>query len=397
MAQGIVAVNNLNLGQGDFPEIERTALFIGVASKNVGKILSLNTQSDLDDELGSIPARTEAEIESGLPGMTQGLRAQLGAAKLNAGENWQAYAAPIAAGSDWRQAALHAIETANVSPEIIAVCVPVTTAADVMAGYNLSEVLRTQYARRVIVLMAARGIVVDHNSGSPDGSIPPKESWSDYLTAMAAITEGVSAYRVGVVPLLHNNDLGALVGRLCNRSVSIADSPMRVSTGPVIGLDTVPTDIFLKPLPSAVLSTLDQQRFSVPQRYVDYPGTYWGDCNLLDDPAGDFQVIENLRVVDKAARAIRILAIRRVANRMLNETPGSIAAAKTYFMRPLREMSRSVQFAGEVFPGDIVAPSEDSITIVWPSRTHVEIYIKIQPYNSPKSITANIILDLKAL
>lgn len=98
--------------------------------------------------------------------------------------------------------------------------------------------------------------------------------------------------------------------------------------------------------------------------------------------------------MDKAARAVRILAIYRVANRRLNGTPMSIAANKTYFSRPLREMSHSTVFNGEHFPGDIKPPKDDAISIQWPTTTKVEVYIKVQPYNSPKEIVANIMLDL---
>jgi hypothetical protein len=380
MSQGKVTVNNLNLGQGNFPEVERTALFIGIATKNQGTIRSINTQSNLDDEFG--------EFES-----TTGLKAQVAAAKLNGGENWQCYAAPISFTNDWRDALENAMQT--ISPELVAVCVPATAASGLRAAQATAEEMRTQFGRRMIIVMATYGIEVGAYSDSDYGNINGSQTWSDYEAAQAAITSGVSAYRVSAVPLLHGNDLGALVGRLCNRSVSIADSPMRVVTGPVLGLGATPVDDDDVPLPSATLTVLDANRLSVMQRYVDYPGQFWGDCNLLDEPAGDYQVIENLRVIDKAARAVRILAIRRVANRLLNESPASIATNKTYFMRPLREMSRSVAFGGEVFPGDIVSPSDDSITIVWPSRTHVEIYLKVRPYNSPKEITANIVLDLK--
>ncbi|MDC0598870.1 DUF2586 domain-containing protein, partial [Gammaproteobacteria bacterium] len=220
------------------------------------------------------------------------------------------------------------------------------------------------------------------------------QTWSEYEIAQAAITAGVAAYRVAAVPLLHTNDLGVLVGRLCNRAVSIADSPMRVATGPVIGLGSIPVDSNADELTEATLTTLDANRLSCIQHYVDYPGTYWGDCNMLDIPAGDYQVIENLRVVDKAARAVRVLSVARVANRSFNSTPVSIAANKTYFSRPLREMSHSTVFNGEHFPGDIKPPKDDAISIQWPTNTKVEVYIKVQPYNSPKEIVANIILDL---
>lgn len=365
MAQGKVTVNNLNLGQGNFPEVERKALFIGVCAVGVGDVISLNTQSDLDVLLGAAASDLKTNVI---------------AARANGGENWQAYAAPIATGDDWREALDLAFAT--VSTELVAVCKPATTAADLTAAYAKAELIRTQQARRVIILMAAPGIDAD------------TQTWAQYTAAMAAITANVSGYRVAAVPQLHGNDLGVLLGRLCNRAVSIADSPMRVETGPLIGLGDAPVDNTGETLPAAVLSTLDANRLSVPQWYTDYPGMFWGDCNLLDEPGGDFQVIENLRIVDKAARAVRILAIKRVANRRFNDSSVSIASNKTYFMRPLRAMAKGSVFAGEQFPGEIRPPADDSITIVWPSQNAVEVYIKVRPWNSPKDITANIILDL---
>jgi hypothetical protein len=365
MSQGRVTVNNLNLGQGNFPEVERKALFIGVSATGVGDVLSLNTQSDLNVLLGAA---------------VSDLKTNVSAARANGGENWQAYAAPIAAEDDWKEALDLALQT--VLPEFVAVCIPATSAAMLNAAQTKAELVRTQHATRVIILMATPGIDADD------------QTWAQYTTAQAAITAGVSGYRVAAVPQLHSNNLGVLVGRLCNRAVSIADSPMRVATGSLLGLGDAPVDSTGATLTSATLSTLDTNRLSCPQTYVGYPGTFWGDCNLLDEPGGDYQVIEHLRVVDKAARAVRILAIKKVADRTLNDSSVSIASNKTYFMRPLRDMSKSTAFAGVQFPGEIRQPKDDSITIVWPSFNAVEVYIKVRPWNSPKDITANLILDL---
>ncbi|WP_299594332.1 DUF2586 domain-containing protein [uncultured Microbulbifer sp.] len=365
MALGKVSVNNLNQAQGSTPAIERKALFIGEGATGVGELLSLNSQSDIDTLLGA----TSSEI-----------RDNVLAAQQNGGENWQAWAAPQTAGYDWLDVVDSAMET--ISPELIVLCTPATAASELTDMQTKAESLRTSLARRVIILTATPGI----DSGT--------ETWSAYEAAQAAITDSVAAYRVAAVPQLHGNNLGVLAGRLCTDAVSIADSPMRVATGAVLGLGDAPVDNNGTTLSSATLATLDAARLSVPQTYPDYPGTYWGDCNLLDAPGGDYQVIEHLRVVDKAARAVRLLAIARVANRSLNSTPVSIAANKTFFMRPLREMSYSTVFAGEHFPGEIKAPNDDSIAIVWPNKTSAEVYLKVQPYNAPKEITANIILDL---
>ena len=116
------------------------------------------------------------------------------------------------------------------------------------------------------------------------------------------------------------------------------------------------------------------------------------DVNL-----GDLLVLVEtctLDITDKAARRVRILLIQRVADRRLNNTPNAMAAATSALMAPLRAMSRSVQFAGQVFPGDIEPPQDGAIVLVWQSKTKVEAFIKLTPYNCPKDLTANIALDL---
>jgi hypothetical protein len=220
------------------------------------------------------------------------------------------------------------------------------------------------------------------------------QTWDQYLIEQRAITASVAAPRVLVVPQLHGNDLGVLAGRLANAAVSIADSPMRVASGAVLGLGAIPADLDGVPLPSAIRAELDKARFSVSQTYPDYPGVFWGDGNMLDAPASDFQVVEYLRLADKAARQVRPLLIRRVADRRLNNTPNSMAAAISALMKPLRQMAKSATFAGQVFPGEIEAPKDGDIVLVWLSKTKVELYIKIRPLNCPKDLTANIALDL---
>lgn len=365
MALGNVSVNNLNLGQGAVTEIERYFLFIGPAGKNVGKLLPLNTQSDLDGELG-------------IPGSD--LKTQIAAARLNGGDRWACLAAPIATDGSWQDALDHAMRE-NVSVEAAVITHPVSSGAELSAMHDAAMAIASRYGRRLFVMAASAGIAA-------------QQDWAGYLAEQRAITDGIAAGRVLVVPQLHGNNLGVLAGRLANAAVSIADSPMRVATGPLLGLGATPLDSAGVPLPSATLAELDRARFSVPQTYPDYPGTFWGDGNLLDAPGSDFQVIEYLRIVDKAARRVRVLLIQRVADRRLNNTPNSMAANTSALMAPLRAMSRSVAFAGQVFPGEIEPPKDGDIVLIWQSKTRVEAYIKARPYNCPKNLTANIALDL---
>ena len=365
MALGKVSVNNLNLGQGAVTEIERYFLFIGAGAKSVGSLIPLNTDSDLDVMLGIPPSD---------------LKTQVTAARLNGGDRWACLAAPIAADGNWSDA-LETAQQQGFSVEAVVITKPVTAAAELSAMHDAAIAINNTYGRRLFVMASTVGITA-------------QQDWSDYLTEQKAITKDLAAPRVLVVPQLHGNDLGVLAGRLANAAVSIADSPMRVASGAVLGLGPVPNDVDGVPLPSAIRSELDKARFSVSQTYPDYPGVFWGDGNMLDAPASDFQVVEYLRLADKAARQVRPLLILRVADRRLNNTANSMAAAVSALMKPLRIMAKSATFAGQVFPGEIEAPKDGDIVLVWITKTKVEVYIKIKPLNCPKDLTANIALDL---
>ncbi len=303
MALGQVTVDNLNLGQGAVTEIERYFLFIGPAGKNVGQFIPLNTDSDLDTALG-IPASD--------------LKTQINAARLNGGQRWACVAAPIGAEGNWSEA-LEKAQQQGISAEAVIITKPVTTSAEFTAMHDAAVALNNTYGRRVFVMAATAGITAE-------------QTWAQYVAEQKALVANVAAPRVLPVPQLHGNDLGILAGRLANAAVSVADSPMRVATGPVLGLGPVPIDGDKVPLPSAVRSELDRARYSVSQTYPDYQGVYWGDGNMLDTPASDFQVVEYLRITDKAARLIRPLLIRRVADRRLNSTPNSMAVNTNQLM-----------------------------------------------------------------
>ena len=73
MALGNISVNALNLMQGPFPAVENYFLFIGQGTKNVDSLLFLNTDSNLDDELGDKDSEIKRQVTS---------------AKMNAGEGW---------------------------------------------------------------------------------------------------------------------------------------------------------------------------------------------------------------------------------------------------------------------------------------------------------------------
>jgi hypothetical protein len=368
MSLGKVQVNNLNQGQGDIAAIERHFLFVGLAGHvdEESQLFSVGAQTDLEDVFAD-----------------SALRTQLIAAQLNGGQNWTAAVYPLAAAEDVNDAITAANEVQSF--EAVVFCDISNSGAELSAKHDYLQSLQASHGRFVFGIAALPGI----DAGT--------QTWTAYEAAAVAIQNGIAAHLIVSVPQLHGNNVGVLAGRLCNRSVSIADSPMRVATGAVLGLGAAPVDSADKPLTLATLETLANARLSVPQWYPDLEGVYWSDGTTLDATGGDYQYIEHLRPVHKASREVRILAIRRIANRALNSTPASIELNKAYFMKPLRNMSKSTVILGTQFPGEVQPPRDGDITIVWTTNKAVTIYMVVRPYNSPKEITVNILLDLSSV
>lgn len=363
-----VTINQLNQLQGETADIERVVLFVGKGTTNTGKTLPVNTQTNFDALFGAADSV---------------LKSQVIAAMNNGGQNWAAYVWVMAEDAEpleWVKAVEKSQMAASV--EGVVVCVDVVDKAQINAAATLRNTLLAKYGRWVWFVLSVEGPQAD-------------EAWADYVTRLATLQNGISASAVQLVPRLWGNEPGVLAGRLCNRAVTIADSPARVKTGALLdmGSDDLPLDGEGQPLELATLQALEKLRYSVPMWYPDYDGFYWADGRTLDVEGGDYQVIEYLRIADKVARRVRLLAIARIADRSMNTTPGSIAATQQNFAKPLREMSQSVQINGIRFPGEVKTPLDGDVTVSWKTASKVEIYIVMRPVESPKEITVGLVLD----
>lgn len=370
-----VQINQVNQLQGETNEIERVLLFVGTGSKNTGQTLAVNTQTDFDALLG--------EDDSPLKNM-------LNAAMLNAGQNWSAYVRVLApAGGEGDEATeaetwQHAVRAAQVvaSVEGVVLTDAIADKPDITAAAQLREELIAKYGRRVWFILAVQG---------PQTG----EAWADYVERLSTLQDGIAASGVQLVPCMFGNEPGVLAGRLCNRAVTIADSPCRVATGALqaLGSDELPVDADGVALELATLQALEAQRYSVPMWYPDYDGYYWSDGRTLDVEGGDYQVIEYVRIADKVARRVRLQAIAKIGDRSLNSTPGSIEAHQSLFAKTLREMAKSTQISGTTFPGEVKPPQDGDVTITWQTSVKVAIYVVIRPYECPKGITVSLLLD----
>lgn len=379
-----VTINQLNQRQGTINEIERTVLYVGSAESSPGDLVALNSQSDINTAL------TDA---------SEVLREVVHAAQVNAGQNWQAYVLLVEKGTEatqWPAAIEHVQDMISVEGVIA-----VTQLDDVKNGRTaieaysaLRETLVSKLGRWVWFALTVAGPLALPGEDGKAGV-----TWAGYLKFQAELAKDIAAYGVQLVPALWGNEAGALGGRLCNRSVTIADSPARVKTGAILGLgigsSDLPVDSGGIELSLAHLRAMHDLRYSVPMWYADYEGKYWSDGLTLDVKGGDYPVIEYLRIVDKAARRVRIQAIAKIGDRSLNSTPASIASHKTYFSRTLREMSRSTQINGVTFPGEVKPPRAGDVEISWADAETVQIFLVVRPYESPKSITVSIMLDTK--
>ncbi|EMC4188865.1 DUF2586 domain-containing protein [Cronobacter sakazakii] len=363
-----VDVNQVNQLQGETSEVERVVLFTGTAKTNTGKTLAVTAQTDFDALLGAADSPLKRDLK---------------AAQANAGQNWWAFVHPLAedGGADaWVNAVLAAQVSCSV--EGVVLSDDVTDKAVINQAATLRSTLIAKYGRWVWFALAVQGM-------------QPDEGQADYLKRLSELQAGIAEKAVQLVPRLWGNEPGVLAGRLCNRAVTVADSPARTKTGALLSLgsDEMPVDGTGAVLELATLRALEAQRYSVPMWYPDYDGIYWADGRTLDVEGGDYQSIETLRIADKAARRVRLLAIGKIADRSLNSTPGSIAAHQSLFAKPLREMSKAAEINGVTFPGEVKPPQDGDVSIVWKTKKQVEIYIVVRTYEMPLQISISLVLD----
>lgn len=369
MAVGQVNVTQENKGGGGVEGVERKVLFMGIGGTGAlaEQLHALSANSDLDAILGEDDSELKTNIE---------------AAILNAGQNFTGFVFPLLSTGGtytWDTALEYVAERDDV--EMVAITTPITSSNTVDEYQAACVGAIAQFAKYLTIHAATPGI-------------SSSESWADYLATTKALQSSKAADRVCLVPQLHGNNLGVVVGRLINTSFSIGDSPMKVANGPVVGLGPAPVDVNGIDLNMGHITALANDRFSVPQWYTGLDGIYWADHPTLDAAGGDFQVYENRRIIDYITRRVRIAAIRKIADRTLNRSDASVAYHQGVFADPLRVAAKGANINGEPKPGLIKPPKDSDLVINWVSSTEVEIYIQAAPLDSPKKISAFISLDL---
>ncbi|ECK4181190.1 DUF2586 family protein [Salmonella enterica] len=374
-----VVINQLNTRQGGKRDIARTLLMVGEHTTIIPPT-PVTAQTDLDTLLGTDASPLRNNLQAFLDNAGQSAMIWLATLQKTQPAGKAQTAQSDAVAGTW----IDVVRTAQatVSAEGVVVVLNDATTDDINKAQQLREELINKYQRWTWFILAVRGC----STG---------EKWAEYVTAMTALQKGIAAYAVQLSPMLFGNEPGLLAGRLCNPSVTIADSPARVATGALVnmGRNDKPQDSDKRELDIATIKALNMARFSVPTWYPDYEGYYWADGVTLDVDGGDYQAIEYLRVADEMARQVRLLAIPKIADRSLNSTPVSIAAHQQLFAKPMRDGAKSLKINGTVFPGLCMSPRDGDVQITWPEKDKVQIAIVVRPYNCPKEITISIMLD----
>ncbi|EAU5334002.1 DUF2586 family protein [Salmonella enterica] len=374
-----VVINQLNTRQGGKRDIARTLLMVGEHTTIIPPT-PVTAQTDLDTLLGTNASPLRNNLQAFLDNAGQSAMIWLATLQKTQPAGKAQTAQSDAVAGTW----IDVVRTAQatVSAEGVVVVLNDATTDDINKAQQLREELINKYQRWTWFILAVRGC----GTG---------EKWAEYVTAMTALQKGIAAYAVQLTPILFGNEPGLLAGRLCNPSVTIADSPARVATGALVnmGRNDKPQDSDKRELDIATIKALNMARFSVPTWYPDYEGYYWADGVTLDVDGGDYQAIEYLRVADEMARQVRLLAIPKIADRSLNSTPVSIAAHQQLFAKPMRDGAKSLKINGTVFPGLCMSPRDGDVQITWPEKDKVQIAIVVRPYNCPKEITISIMLD----
>lgn len=368
-----VQVNQIDLTQGTVNEIERHLLFVSYAplENYTPGFYTLNTQTDLDK-------------------ITSSAGDDIRAAMMNAGQNWSASVYFMDSDEKWQDAVKKCQKYGSF--EGVVLLEDFADWNEEESGFSLTKSAKEAAAlRQELIATYGRWTWFILPVKNPVGG---DMTWQQYSAALTQWQTGLVADGVMLVPRLYENLPGVIAGRLCNRLVTIADTPARVLTGSLVSVGNATKDKNGETVTADIVQALDAARYSVPVTYADFEGIYWNDGPLLAAKGGDYQSIRILRIVDKVARQVRLLAIRNIGNRSLNSTPSSVEYHQMQFAKPLRTMAKSTTINGVSFPGEVYSPKEGDIVITWIDSTHVNIYVQARPTECPLVIGVNIMVDL---
>ncbi|MDH5751567.1 MAG: DUF2586 domain-containing protein [Deltaproteobacteria bacterium] len=339
--------------------VEGNYLFIGEAASGSGALKAIGPSSDLASLFTSGPLVDE-----------------LTAFIATAGSGWTGSAWGYDNATAWADilvALESALEALSVPPEIIVLCEPID------AGAKLTE-LQTKAGtwlnihKRTAILTRFRAIDNTPVTGDAD--------WSEYTTAFDAVTTGVAAGRVAIIPTLFTKDLGAIAGAVARKKTY--ESPICPELGALSGLGDLPSDATGAPLDLAVLETLSASKASVVMWHEGLSGYYPAQVFPLAG-AGDPERIERLQLSDYLARRVRLRGVMRLGKGVV-DSPAGKAAYIQYISQPVRQ-------AAGFEPPWIQPVSDGDFTVTFPTSTKAEIAFKYRDLKTGEEISVKLIAE----
>lgn len=200
----------------------------------------------------------------------------------------------------------------------------------------------------------------------------PGQTVDEWVSALAAEAEDIASTRLSVCAAFGRvadistgrqavrNLAGLYAGRVS--AIGVHQHPGEVALG------AIPSVVALAPngINAAHISALDDARFVTFRTYEGFPGHYVNDGRIMAAPTSDYQQVETRRVVDKAARQVRIAALRFHKG---PATPAGLAAFQAALQVPLGAM----QADGEILGAQVVIPPGQNILSTGRLRARLRI------------------------
>lgn len=200
----------------------------------------------------------------------------------------------------------------------------------------------------------------------------PGQSVDEWVSALTAEAADVASTRLSVCAAFGRvsdistgrqsvrNLAGHYAGRLS--AIGVHQHPGEVALG------SIPSVVSLAPegINAAHISALDDARFVTFRTYEGFPGFYVNDGRIMAAPTSDYQQVETRRVVDKAARQVRIAALRFHKG---PATPAGLAAFQAALQVPLGVMLAD----GEIMGAQVVIPPDQNILSTGRLRARLRI------------------------
>jgi hypothetical protein len=356
MALNQITTEVISDGGGAITSPLHVALFVGEAPKKNGELTTIDASVDAVETFG---AGTLADQIEGWKTHANGA---------------MAYVLTVADGGNIIDAIKGALE--RVEPELVVVTKPATGKQDLI---DLEASLKQIAAEHAVFsggIIAAPAI----DAGT--------QTWDQYATALQPITDGVSLEKLAVVPLVYPNALGALAGRLCNASYSIAESTGRVASGGYL-LNGDPVDSAGKPYTNTAAKRLADNRFTVPQFYASKEGVFFTDTVVLGGDGNDYQAISTVRLANEITRQLLIVLLDMINNRSVNNSTAGLASAKKRLLKPLLELAKKDSSG----VGQIQAPTDQDIHLSFVGPKHLTVAATFGEIGSPSKINLTIAVN----